>query len=104
MYWALNGASKLNGGGSPPTYSCTEGGLTLFLLGVGKFHNVLNFFFSWSKTVGVFWLNAAETWVDISNAAADKVLTANRSYLMSVGCHVTSNSSVALARPWGQAC
>lgn len=32
-------------------------------------------FYSWSKTVGVFWLNAAETWVDIANAAADKVCT-----------------------------
>ena len=30
-------------------------------------------FYSWSKTVGVFWLNAAETWVDIANSAADKV-------------------------------
>ena len=29
---------------------------------------------NWSKTVGVFWLNAAETWVDIANAAADKNL------------------------------
>jgi len=28
---------------------------------------------SWSKTVGVFWHNAAETWVDITNAAANKV-------------------------------
>ena len=32
-------------------------------------------FYSWSKTVGVFWLNAAETWVDIANSAADKVYT-----------------------------
>ena len=32
-------------------------------------------FSSWSKTVGVFWLNAAETWVDIANSAADKVYT-----------------------------
>ncbi len=29
---------------------------------------------SWSKTVGVFWHNAAETWIDITNAAANKVL------------------------------
>ena len=29
--------------------------------------------FSWSKTVGVFWHNAAETWIDITNAAANKV-------------------------------
>ncbi len=28
---------------------------------------------SWSKTVGVFWHNAAETWVDITNSAANKV-------------------------------
>lgn len=35
----------------------------------------VNVFYSWSKTVGVFWLNAAETWVDIANAAADKVCT-----------------------------
>lgn len=35
----------------------------------------INVFNSWSKTVGVFWLNAAETWVDIANAAADKVCT-----------------------------
>ena len=28
---------------------------------------------SWSKTVGVFWHNAAETWIDITNSAADKV-------------------------------
>ena len=29
--------------------------------------------FSWSKTVGVFWHNAAETWIDITNSAANKV-------------------------------
>ena len=28
---------------------------------------------SWSKTVGVFWHNAAETWIDIGNSAANKV-------------------------------
>ena len=28
---------------------------------------------SWSKTVGVFWHNAAETWIDITNSAANKV-------------------------------
>lgn len=27
---------------------------------------------NWSKTVGVFWLNAAETWIDITNAAANR--------------------------------
>ncbi|XP_064403614.1 neutral alpha-glucosidase AB-like [Halichondria panicea] len=27
---------------------------------------------NWSKTVGVFWHNAAETWVDITNSAANK--------------------------------
>ena len=29
--------------------------------------------YSWSKTVGVFWHNAAETWIDITNSAANKV-------------------------------
>ena len=28
---------------------------------------------NWSKTVAVFWHNAAETWVDLTNAAANKV-------------------------------
>ena len=30
-------------------------------------------FFSMNKTVGVFWLNAAETWIDISTEDAKKV-------------------------------
>lgn len=29
---------------------------------------------NWSKTVGVFWHNAAETWIDITNSAADRNL------------------------------
>ena len=33
----------------------------------------MKFFSSWSKTVGVFWHNAAETWIDITNAAANRV-------------------------------
>ena len=28
---------------------------------------------SWSKTVGVFWHNAADTWIDVSNSIADQV-------------------------------
>lgn len=35
---------------------------------------------SWSKTVGVFWHSAAETWIDITNAAANKVSLAHFSH------------------------
>ena len=48
-------------------------------------------FYSWSKTVGVFWLNAAETWVDIGNSAADKVYT-------------TSSITLPLSKSWGKLC
>ena len=30
-------------------------------------------FFSEKRTVGIFWHNAAETWIDISSNTADKV-------------------------------
>lgn len=33
----------------------------------------LEFFHSSARTVGVLWLNAAETWIDIKNSVADKV-------------------------------
>lgn len=35
--------------------------------------NFMLVFCSADKTVGVFWLNAAETWVDISSAVAGQV-------------------------------
>ena len=31
---------------------------------------------SWSKTVAIFWHNAAETWIDIASATANKVRVA----------------------------
>ena len=38
------------------------------------FHSVNNIgVFSAEKTVGLFWLNAAETWIDISSDTADRV-------------------------------
>lgn len=39
------------------------------------------FVFSVNKTVGVFWLNAAETWIDISTEDAKKVM-----HISSVKC------------------
>jgi len=53
---------------------------------------------NWSKTVGVFWLNAAETWVDITNAAADKVLALTVECQWSVSG--VSVDPVALASQW----
>ncbi len=29
--------------------------------------------FSWSKTIGVFWHNAAETWIDVTSSTANQV-------------------------------
>lgn len=43
---------------------------------------------SWSKTVGVFWHNAAETWIDITNSAANKV---HLSIHLSIDTHVTAS-------------
>ena len=38
------------------------------------FHSLINIgIFSADKTVGLFWLNAAETWIDISSATAGQV-------------------------------
>ena len=39
------------------------------------FHVLFNFciLFSSKRTVGLFWLNAAETWVDVNSNIADKV-------------------------------
>ena len=65
-------------------------------------------FSSWSKTVGVFWLNAAETWVDIANSAADKVYTTS-SLTLPLTCDAPREgytmSSCFLSRTcWGSCC
>lgn len=39
-----------------------------------KFSTHLVYIYSEKKTVGVFWHNAAETWIDIASNTADKVL------------------------------
>ena len=42
------------------------------------FHSMSNIgVFSADKTVGLFWLNAAETWIDISSATAGQVSQKN---------------------------
>lgn len=65
-------------------------------------------FSSWSKTVGVFWLNAAETWVDIANSAADKVYTTSP-LTLPLTCDAPKEgytmSSCFLSRTcWGSCC
>lgn len=39
-----------------------------------KFFTYHVYIYSEKKTVGVFWHNAAETWIDIASNTADKVL------------------------------
>lgn len=36
-------------------------------------YNCLSLCFSDQRTVGIFWHNAAETWIDISSTIADRV-------------------------------
>ena len=40
-----------------------------------KMLHFITLFHSEKRTVGVFWQNAAETWIDISSNVADKVLS-----------------------------
>ena len=51
---------------------------------------MVNLFYSEKKTVGIFWHNAAETWIDISSNTADKVSNLSHSIAFFV--------SLALAR------
>ncbi len=39
-------------------------------------------FYSEKRTVGMFWLNAAETWIDLSSNIADKVKRWSIQYLI----------------------